>query len=231
MLWGRDALQRLPIPDLFQNRDIAEIRERQRPLLTEALAKQDLSFGAPVFIRIFKEEAELELWVQAGERYALFKTYPICNYSGDLGPKLKEGDRQSPEGIYEVGLEALNPNSRYHLSFNLGFPNSYDRAQGRTGSFLMVHGDCLSIGCYAMTDAGIEEIYVLVEAALKAGQKRFSVHAFPFRMDEARMKEAAGSIWLPFWKDLKPIYAAFERRAIPPEVDVHSGHYVLAAKE
>jgi len=156
---------------------------------SQQLTDKGFALGDPVFMRIFKEEAELEVWMQKGDAFELFKTYPICNYSGDLGPKLREGDRQSPEGFYFVGKSALNPNSSYHLSFNLGYPNAYDRARNRTGSYLMVHGDCRSIGCYAMTDAGIEEIYGLGAAALNAGQAFFRAHAFPFRMTDARMEE------------------------------------------
>ena len=191
------------------------------------LAARDFAMGQPVFMRIFKEEAELEVWMKNGDQFALFKTYPICNYSGDLGPKLREGDRQSPEGFYFVGKSALNPNSSYHLSFNLGFPNAYDRAKDRTGSYLMVHGDCRSIGCYAMTDAGIEEIYGLGEAALDAGQPFFRVHAFPFRMTDARMARAIADRWYPFWRNLKQGYDAFEERFVPPDVTVNGGKYAF----
>jgi murein L,D-transpeptidase YafK len=191
------------------------------------LAARDFAMGQPVFMRIFKEEAELEVWMKNGDQFALFKTYPICNYSGDLGPKLREGDRQSPEGFYFVGKSALNPNSSYHLSCNLGFPNADDRAKDRTGSYLMVHGDCRSIGCYAMTDAGIEEIYGLGEAALDAGQPFFRVHAFPFRMTDARMARAIADRWYPFWRNLKQGYDAFEERFVPPDVTVNGGKYAF----
>ena len=205
--------------------DIAQIRARLTPVLQASLADQGLELGAPVFMRIFKEERVLELWLQSGETYQLFKTYEICNFSGDLGPKLQEGDRQSPEGFYYVAKSSLNPNSSYHLSFNLGFPNASDRAQGRTGSFLMVHGDCVSIGCYAMTDAGIEEIYVIAEAALQAGQPFFRVHAFPFRMTPERIAAEKGNPWYAFWRNLKAGHDAFERDLIPPSVTVTEGRY------
>lgn len=210
--------------------DIDEIRAALTEPLTTELERKGLRFGAPVFMRIFKEEAVLELWVKGPSRFELFKTYPICNYSGALGPKLREGDRQSPEGFYRVGRGALNPNSRFHLSFNLGFPNAYDAAHARTGSFLMVHGDCVSIGCYAMTDAAIEEIYVLAEAALRQGQGAFDVHAFPFRMSEARMARAAGHEWIAFWRELKPGYDAFERTGQVPEVTARGQSYDVVAR-
>lgn len=207
---------------------IQQIRAFQTPRLRADMAEAGLTFGAPVLMRIFKEERELEVWVKSGDAFDLFRTYAICNHSGDLGPKLREGDRQSPEGIYRVGLHSLNPNSSYHLSFNLGYPNPHDRAHGRTGSFLMVHGDCVSVGCYAMTDPAIEEIYVLAEAALRAGQPAFQVQAFPFRMNSARMLRAKGHRWETFWKDLKPIYDAFETHRTEPSVEVHGTRYRLA---
>jgi murein L,D-transpeptidase YafK len=171
---------------------MSQIRDWQTPRLNADLAPLGARVGAPVFLRVFKEEAELELWIDTPDGMHLFQTYPICRFSGQLGPKLREGDRQAPEGVYRVTKNSLNPNSSYHLSFNLGFPNAFDRAHGRTGSFLMIHGDCRSIGCYAMTDPGIEQIYVLVEAALRAGQPRVDVHAFPFRMTDQRMQQVRG---------------------------------------
>lgn len=224
---NRNTLTEEPIPYLGRTATIAEIRVAQRGFLAPELEQGGFAHGAPAYIRIFKEEAELELWLKRGDKYALWETYPICNYSGRLGPKLREGDRQSPEGFYSVGLGALNPNSSYHLSFNLGFPNRYDRAKSRTGSFLMVHGDCLSIGCYAMTDPAIEQIYVLVEAALKAGQKAVPVHAFPFRMTPARLAEEAGHRWYDFWKELQPAYLAFEETASPPDIRQSGGRYLV----
>ncbi|WP_236626281.1 L,D-transpeptidase family protein [Actibacterium mucosum] len=229
VLWHRPGLLPSAIQrDLGQKRDISEIRARQIPELTRAFAAQGLAFGNPVYLRIFKEEAELELWVQTGETFQLFRTYPICNFSGDLGPKLAEGDRQSPEGFYRVGRSALNPNSRYHLSFNLGFPNSFDRANDRTGSYLMVHGDCLSVGCYAMTDPAIEEIYVALEAALRKGQSLVDVHAFPFRMTAHRLAQAKGTKWHGFWTQLQPAYNLFEDQRRVPGITVTAGTYRVA---
>ena len=186
--------------------------------------------AAQVFLRIFKEESELEVWAEQGERYTLVKTYPVCKWSGELGPKLKEGDRQSPEGFYQVRLGSLNPNSNYHLSFNLGFPNSFDRAHGRTGSYLMVHGRCSSIGCYAMTDQGIEEIYRIVETALKSGQRAVPVHIFPFRMTDANLERYAGSQWIEFWRNLKQGYDAFEADRRPPSVTVTEKSYRISQR-
>ena len=205
--------------------DLAEVRQRVEPTLTAQLEAIGLELGAPAFIRIFKEESELEVWLQQGERFQLFKTYDICNFSGDLGPKLKEGDRQSPEGFYSVGRSAMNPNSSYHLSFNLGFPNAYDQLHKRTGSFLMVHGKCVSIGCYAMTDAGIEEIYLIVEAALSNGGKDVPVHAFPFRMTSERLIKEQDNAWFGYWANLKAGYDLFEVERVPPIVSVWGRQY------
>jgi murein L,D-transpeptidase YafK len=198
------------------------------PTLGQQLATKRLRLGAPVFIRIFKETHELEVWIARGGRYERFKTYEICAYSGGLGPKLAEGDHQSPEGIYDVGASQLHPKSRYHLAFNLGFPNALDRAHGRTGSFLMVYGDCLSVGCYAMSNHGIGEIYRLVEAAVLRGESKVPVHIFPFRMTDEAMARHAGAPWQSFWADLKPAYDSFEVRRVPPAVIVRDGRYALA---
>jgi murein L,D-transpeptidase YafK len=199
--------------------------------LAAALAAAGASAGDPLFIRIFKEEAELEVWLRPGGEFRHVRTYDICYYSGDLGPKLREGDRQSPEGFYFVNRGRMNPNSRFHLAFNIGYPNAYDRAHGRTGGFIMVHGDCVSIGCYAMTDAGIEEIYGLADAALGNGQPFFRVHVFPFRMTAENMRRHEDSAWLDFWENLKEGYDLFESHGRPPDVRVESARYAFRMEE
>ena len=183
--------------------------------------------GMPVHVRIYKFESEIELWVQKGGRFERFATYPICMWSGRLGPKLKEGDRQAPEGFYTVAEDALNPNSIEHLSFNLGFPNVYDRGKGRTGSFLMVHGGCASIGCYAVTDGVVDEFWALMTAAYENGQEHIPVHAFPFRMTEKNLRLRSGDKWAPFWANLKEGHDLFERDGVPPKVSVCNGAYVF----
>ena len=212
-------------------RDSRLIRRPAQPTLQDRLEARGFRFGAPAFIRIFKKEEVLEVWLQkdSGE-YALFLDYPICIYSGELGPKTREGDKQSPEGFYTVGREAMNPNSQYHLSFNLGYPNAYDRAHGYSGSMLMVHGKCVSIGCYAMGDRQIEEIYTLVGSALQRGQPFVRVHAFPFRMTDANLAAYSEHRWYDFWRMLKPGYDYFERYHQPPEIDVIGGQYALSGR-
>ena len=198
------------------------------PALKKQLVAKQLKYGSEIFIRIFKEPGVLELWVKGeSEKIALFKRYPICAFSGQLGPKLKEGDKQSPEGFYYVGPRQLNPRSRFHLSFNLGFPNRYDQHHGRTGSALMVHGNCVSIGCYAMTDAYVEEIYALAVAALKGGQPFFRVHIFPFALEDEALKPYIGNPNFRFWQNLKQGYDYFEAEGQPPNVNVKNGQYVF----
>jgi len=194
----------------------------------ELLAKKGMQPGAPVFVRIFKEESELEIWKQRDDgRYYHFKTYPICNWSGELGPKLAYGDKQAPEGFYDITPVLMNPNSKFYLSFNVGYPNSYDRALGRTGDSVMVHGKCRSAGCYAMTDALVEEIYGVTREALKAGQPSFQLHAFPFHMTDARMAQMKSNKWYPFWKTLKQGYDHFETYRVPPNIAVCERRYVV----
>jgi len=195
--------------------------------LEERLTALAVTIGDPLFIRIFKEESLLEVWIRSGAEYKHLKNYFICSYSGGLGPKLKEGDRQSPEGFYKVQKHQLNPNSKFHLSFNLGYPNKYDRAHKRTGSFLMVHGNCVSIGCYAMTNPKIEEIYALVESALKKGQRSVKVHAYPFKMTDENMALYSENRWIDFWTNLKEGYDYFEAEHIPPFVKVENKRYSI----
>ena len=192
------------------------------------LKAQGLQLGAPVFVRIFKLESQLEIWMEKDGSYRLFATYPICLWSGRLGPKLAEGDRQAPEGFYAVTKDELNPNSRWHRSFSLGFPNAFDRAQGRTGSFIMVHGGCQSIGCFAMTNDVVDEIWQLVTAALDQGQPAFNVQVFPFRMTETNLTARKANPWSGFWADLKKGYDSFERTKLPPVVSVCESRYVIA---
>ena len=195
--------------------------------LAGRLKQHGLVAGAPVFIRIFKREFELELWMKRDDRFERLGIYPICRFSGELGPKLVEGDQQSPEGFYTIDRRSMNPQSRWHRAFNLGFPNALDRAHGRTGSFLMVHGGCSSVGCYAMTNPVIDELWRLVDASLRAGQKSVHVHVFPFRMTADNLDKRSRHAWNGFWRELKPGYDAFEATRLPPKVTVCAGHYQI----
>ena len=189
------------------------------------LAALNLTLGAPVLIRIFKREFELELWIARDGAFHKFATYPICRWSGRLGPKFSTGDRQAPEGFYTVDNDQMNPNSRWHRSFNLGFPNAFDQVHGRTGSALMVHGGCSSAGCYAMTNAVIDEIWQLTRAAFSGKQKRFQVQVYPFRMTDEVLAEHAESPHIGFWRNLKQGSELFEQTSVPPVVTACGNSY------
>ena len=211
----------------------ASVPTPSSPIFTAAdrdrrLAEKGLAAGNHVMIRIFKQESELELWMQRDGRFELFATYSICFWSGRLGPKLREGDRQAPEGVYSVSLDQLYEKGRRPRSFDIGFPNTFDRSFARTGSYILVHGGCTSIGCFAMTNPVMDEIYALSERALREGQDRIEVHAFPFRMTEANLAVHENSPWLPFWLNLKEAYDTFERTRVPPRVGVCDRRYIVA---
>lgn len=191
------------------------------------LAAKGLVPGGPLYVRIFKQESEFELWMaNPAGNYVHVKSYEICNWSGDLGPKLKEGDRQAPEGYYVVTPAQMNPRSAHYLSFNMGFPNAYDRANERTGSALMVHGGCRSVGCYAMTDEAVEEIFSLAREAFVAGQREFPLAAYPFRLTADNMAFRKDHKWHGFWTNLKIGYDMFEKNQRPPVVGVQNKNYV-----
>jgi len=184
--------------------------------------------AAPILIRIYKEESTLEVWKQDRTgKFALLKPYSICKFSGKLGPKIVQGDYQAPEGFYDIAPEQMNPLSNEYLSFNIGFPNAFDRSLGRTGSFLMVHGGCRSVGCYAMTDYEMEEIYGLVEEAFKGGQDKIQLQAFPFRMTTQNLARYADDPNAPFWQVLKMGSDAFFATRRPPSVAICDQHYVF----
>ncbi|MGF1651108.1 MAG: L,D-transpeptidase family protein [Hyphomicrobiaceae bacterium] len=197
--------------------------------LAVRLADKGLTLGSAVFLRIFKEESELEVWMQRGDRYIHFATYPICFWSGALGPKLSEGDKQTPEGVYTVTRRQLHRSGRWPRSLNIGFPNGFDRQNQRTGSYILVHGGCSSVGCYAMTDAVVKEVFQLTSRALTGRtQRTIQVHAFPFRMTDANMARHRDSPWREFWSDLKIAHDIFERTHVPPQAGVCRKRYVFA---
>jgi murein L,D-transpeptidase YafK len=200
------------------------------PRLIAAITDRDMELQSPILVRIFKQEAELEVWKQnRSGQFALLKTYPICRWSGDLGPKVREGDRQAPEGFYSITPAHMNPQSSFYLSFNTGYPNAYDSALGRTGSQLMVHGDCSSRGCYAMTDEQISEIYALGRESFFGGQRAFQLQAFPFKMTPINMAKHRNNPNMPFWKMIKEGYDHFEVTRAEPKVDFCEKKYVFDA--
>lgn len=214
-------------------KDRAAVAEaRVRPTLEHDLSALGLRYGDPIFIRVFKESLLMELFVRnrATAKFDLFRTYPVACASGMIGPKVAEGDMQVPEGFYFVPSTAMNSNSNYHLSFNIGYPNAYDQAHHRTGSAIMVHGNCVSIGCLAMTDEKIDEIYTLCAAAHHGGQSFIPVSIFPFRMTADRLRAFAQDPNVKFWTNLKEGYDFFEKSHVPPDVSFEKGRYVFKTK-
>jgi murein L,D-transpeptidase YafK len=193
----------------------------------DELADKGFQLGQPLFMRLFKMPGELEVWMQKDGQFQLFKTYSICTYSGYPGPKLYEGDWQSPEGFYTVTRRRMNPNSQYHLSFDIGYPNAFDKERKRTGSSIMVHGGCCSGGCFAMSNGRMEEIYLLAHSALSASQESFSIHIFPFRMTARNMSKYSSSPWIGFWKNLQEGYNAFEMSHQVPMITANQGKYMV----
>lgn len=199
--------------------------------LLSLLRQKKMPKHSPILVRVFKEEAELEVWKQdITGRFQILKIYPICRWSGDIGPKLREGDRQAPEGFYTITPELMNPNSNYYLAINTGFPNSFDKANNRNGSLLMIHGDCSSSGCYAMTDEQISEIYALARDSLLGGRQSFQVQAYPFRLTPANLARHRTHPHLAFWKMLKIGNDHFETTHLEPKVDVCDRRYVFNAR-
>lgn len=205
------------------------VAEATVPGIGERLEKLGLQLGDPVFVRVFKEEHELELWMrgEGDEHYTLFRVYRIVGRSGSLGPKRREGDAQAPEGFYYVSPSRMRPETRHHLGFDIGFPNDYDRHHERTGSDILVHGGGTSAGSFALAPESMNEIYTIAEAALREGQPFFRVNAFPFRMTDRRMEEEwkRQPEWISFWANLKEGYDFFENVNLPPDVSVEAGDY------
>ena len=215
------------VTSVADNRHMQPLSEQ---IVAELKAKK-MEQNSPILMRIFKEESELEVWKQdESGRFALLRTYPICRWSGELGPKIKSGDRQAPEGFYTITPGLMNPNSSRYLAINTGFPNAYDTANGRTGSFLMIHGDCSSAGCYAMTDEQIGEIYAFAREAFFGGQKSFQLQAYPFRMTPLNMARHRNSPHMAFWRMIKQGYDHFEVTHLEPRVDVCDKRYVINAE-
>jgi murein L,D-transpeptidase YafK len=196
-------------------------------VLQERLREKGVSVSSRIAIRVFKAESDLEIWKEKGGIYVLFATYPICHWSGSLGPKLRDGDKQAPEGFYTVDRAKSRHVGRWPVSIDIGFPNILDQLQARTGSDILIHGGCSSIGCFAMTNPVMDEIHQLTTAAIEAGQSEVPVAIFPFRMTNANMTANTNSPWMTYWSNLKQGYDAFERTRRPPAVSVCNGRYLF----
>lgn len=197
-------------------------------VLQERLRDKGVTLASPILIRIFKAESELEIWKQKGDGFILFATYPICHWSGTLGPKLRDGDRQAPEGFYTVTRAQARHVGRWPVSIDIGYPNILDQSQARTGSDILIHGGCSSVGCFAMTNPVSDEIHQLTLAAIDGGEELVPVHILPFRMTTENMVAQGNSPWKPFWNNLKEGYDLFERTKRPPNIGVCSGRYIFS---
>jgi murein L,D-transpeptidase YafK len=213
-----EAIGQIPLPG---TPNISRFDDRLKDL--------GVSAGAAVFIRVFKAESELELWLQKGSRFELFATYPVCHWSGTLGPKITEGDKQTPEGVYTVTARQMHASARHPKALNLGFPNVLDRHLERNGSYILIHGGCGSVGCFGMTNPVIDEIFTLARDALKDGQDTIHVHSFPFRLTAENLRAHANNQWHGFWSDLRTIYDAFNATKRVPRVTVCGDRYWVEA--
>lgn len=200
------------------------MREKE-PVLRELFGQKGFPFPPrEIFIRIFKQEQVLEVWVRpsSSDRLELLKEYPVCAVSGQLGPKRQQGDGQIPEGFYFIN--GFNPVSNFHLSLRINYPNESDRilgVRGHLGGDIFIHGDCVTIGCVPITDDGIKEVYLLAVEARSAGQRRIPVHIFPARLDDQGLRQlekdfADQPSLLKFWRNLKEGFDSFEEfRRVP----------------
>jgi murein L,D-transpeptidase YafK len=216
-------------PGIPDSKRAANIRNKVWPRLQTELKTYGFAENQPIYIRIIKDSSILELWRFTSGRYQLFRTYPICFFSGGLGTKKKEWDGKAPEGFYTIKPQQMNPYSSYHLGMNIGYPNELEKQLNYTGNAIMIHGDCLSSGCYAMTNSFIDEIYTMAYEAFVYGQPEIDVSIFPFKMDDAHMKQYAKSPNYRFWQNLKVGYDLFERTHMPPEVTVVNKSYAFVA--
>lgn len=217
---GKSNISLIPIPETLPKRQYIPHAIRGDKVDNKYL-------GSEVYIRIFKEEHSLELYLKQGDQFNLANVYDICTFYGGLGPKKYSGDNKSPEGFYRANIDSLQPNSSYYKAINIGFPNEYDRTHGYTGKYLMIHGGCKSIGCYAMTNDYIKEIYKFVQASFRNGQRTINIDIFPFRMTDLNLAAHRASPDYAFWKQLQPGYQYFEAYKKPPDVDVEKGKYVV----
>jgi len=216
-----------PRTELPDSKRASDVRTVVWPRLQKELKNKGLKVGSAVYLRIFKYQDALEVWLKTGTKYTLFKTYNICYYSGGVGTKTRSGDGKSPEGFYTIEPKQLNPVSNYHLAINIGYPNKIEQLKGYTGDAVMIHGHCASIGCYAMTDPRIEEIYTLIYKAFEAGQQKINLDIYPFRMTKNYMDIFAQQPYMPFWKTLKPGYDLFEKNHIPAEYHIKGKDYAF----
>lgn len=201
-------------------------------ILKKELSKENINGAFNMYITAYKSEGKLEIWLKnkPQKKYKLFKTYNFSAHSGTLGPKVKQGDLQTPEGFYNINV--FNPKSNYYLSLGINYPNNVDLLRsGREnpGNDIYIHGDQVTIGCIPLTDEKIKEVYLLAVEARSNGQKHIPVHIFPFKMTEANLRKY--TIQYPkqiaFWKNLQPGYTYFEKHNTLPSIDQEKGSYLI----
>jgi murein L,D-transpeptidase YafK len=216
-----------PTPDSFKKKQLTFERVRTAYAQKWETLQKFLNFsgfkpGFNLYLAAYKKEGKLEVWLKNKEeqRYKLFRTYDFCAHSGTLGPKVKEGDGQTPEGFYQI--RAFNPKSNYYLSLGINYPNAVDLARSgaqNPGTDIYIHGNCVTIGCIPLTDEKIKEVYVLAVEAKNGGQNEIPVYIFPFKMNKENMLEQ--KLRFPqhygFWKTLQPAYTWFEQKRTLPE--------------
>jgi len=186
-----------------------------------------------MLINAYKAEGKLEVWLKAksGKSYSLFRIYDFCAHSGTLGPKVVEGDGQTPEGFYYINV--FNPMSSFHLSLGVNYPNAVDLARTgkkrKTGGDIYIHGNCVTVGCIPLTDEKIKEVYVLAVEARNSGQDNIPVNIYPFKMTDANIKKYSAQFpaQLIFWKTLQLGYLAFEKNKTAVNVKEVKGEYIL----
>jgi murein L,D-transpeptidase YafK len=193
--------------------------EEKESVVKQYFSEKKISYQTfQLFIRAFKKEQILEVWIKEvrREEFALLHTYDFCTTSGVLGPKRREGDLQIPEGIYHINH--FNPQSNFYLSLGLNYPNASDKILShatKPGGSIYIHGNCVTIGCIPITDDKIKELYVLAVEARNNGQEKIPVHVFPAKLDRGTVEEliaehSPNEKFKNFWKNLELIYQDFE---------------------
>ncbi|UKT62576.1 L,D-transpeptidase family protein [Pedobacter mucosus] len=185
-------------------------------------------------INAYKTEGKLEIWLKNKSKrsYSLFKIYDFCAHSGTLGPKIIEGDGQTPEGFYYINV--FNPLSSFHLSLGLNYPNSVDSARTgkdkKPGGDIYIHGNCVTVGCIPLTDEMIKEVYILAVESRNSGQDKIPVNIFPFKMTNGNMKKHL--VQFPsqkgFWQTLQQGYRSFEKNGNMAKILEVNGNYLIS---
>ncbi len=201
--------------------------------LQKELKKAGITSNFEVYMAAYKSEGKFELWLKGvgQNQFELFKTYNFCAHSGTIGPKVLEGDGQTPEGFYKINV--FNPESSYHLSLGLNYPNKVDLARtgkdNKAGNDIYIHGNCVTIGCIPLSDEKIKEVYLIAIEARNGGQKDIPVSIFPFKLTEDNLKKHGAQFptQVTFWKTLQVGYAYFDKYKTLPKITQEKGGYVV----